>query len=68
VLDFDVARSRRHRRADDPVHAEQRQPDRRADDVGNRIDRSHLVKMDLAERRAVDFRFLKIDKLTCFTE
>ena len=56
MLDLDMPCPCRHRRADDPIDAEERQADRAADDVGDRIDRADFVKMDLADRRAVDFR------------
>ena len=54
MLNFDVTRTCRHGRTDDPIDAEQRQADGTADDVGNRIDRADLVKMDLADRGAMN--------------
>ena len=55
VGDLDEPVPRRHRRGDDAVDAQQVPADGRADDIGDRIDRADLVKMDLLDRRAVDF-------------
>ncbi len=54
VGDFDRAAARRNRRADNPLDAEQVPADRRADDIGNRIDRADFVEMHFADRRAVN--------------
>ena len=54
VGDPDPARAGRHRRGHDPLDAQQVPADRRADDVGDRVGRAHLVEVDLLDRRAVD--------------
>ena len=54
VGDLDRALPGRHRRGHDALDAQQVPADRRADDVGDRIDRADLVEVDLLDRRAVD--------------
>ena len=51
--DLDEAVPGRHRRANDAFDAQQIEADRRADDVGNRIDGADFVKMHFLDRRAV---------------
>ena len=54
--DLDEPVARRHRRADDSLDAQQIEPDRRADDVGDRIDGADFVEVHLLDRRAVHLR------------
>ena len=54
VGDLDEAGAGGHRRAHDRFDAQQVPADRRADDVGDRIDRADFVEVDLLDRRAVD--------------
>ena len=55
VGDLDRAPAGRHRRGHDAIHAQQVPAHGRADDVGNRVGRADLVKMNFFDRRAVDF-------------
>ena len=47
--------TRRDSAANDPINAQQVEPDRDADDVHDRIDRPDLVKVDFLNRRAMHF-------------
>ncbi len=51
---LDPAATGRQRAGLEPVHAQQVQPDRRAGDVDDRVDRADLVKMDLGQLDPVD--------------
>ena len=51
---LDPALPGRHRAGLEPVDAQQVEPDRRADDVDDRVDRADLVEVDLRQVDAVD--------------
>ena len=56
VRRLDPAPARRHRAGLEPVDAEQVEPDGRADDVDDRVDRADLVEVDLRQVDPVDRR------------
>lgn len=53
VSDLDPASASRDGAGDDFINAEQIEPNRRADDVHDRVDRADFVKMNLVERRSM---------------
>ena len=57
MFDLNEAAAGRHGRAINLLDAEQIPSDGRADDIGNRIDRSDFVKVNFLDCRAVNFGF-----------
>ena len=54
MLAIDDAAAGRHRAASEPFDAEQLEPDRGADEVGDRIEGADLVEMHFLDRNPVD--------------
>ncbi len=54
--DLNVSRSRRHRRTDNGLDSELLERDGGTDDVGDRIDGAHFMKVHFANRRAMHLR------------